>query len=106
MANVCVSQARSGQIWLGTIFNNLDVDIEYTQLGTGFEKREWGSVFESLPLEKFPDNKVVFLHRDPRSVLVSCFHEMINRQMPVMDKEKFTYLQSRDRIPSSNISTF
>lgn len=106
MSGICISHPNAGRTWLQKILHSLDVDIEYSNMGTGIDKKEWGNVFENLPLEVPSGRSVVFLHRDPRDTLVSFFYNMTDRQTPKLSREQAAHLQSRGRMPANTMETF
>lgn len=88
------------------ILHFLDVELEYSHMGTGADKKEWGNTFDNLPLIEHSGRSVVFLHRDPRDTIVSFYYEMTRRQVPKLSNVQCAHLQSRGRMPANTMETF
>lgn len=85
-----VSFPRSGRTWLRLMLHDLAVDARFTHAGSkNVLQRTAGEICDGL--EKYEGRRIVFLHRDPRDVLVSYFHHC--RRRGVWDGDLETFLR-------------
>ena len=84
--NIILAFPNSGNTWLRFILNNLGVKLEVdyitTQQGTGHKEmltfKQIVSYIEKYP-NKFHNNNILFLHRDPRDTIVSSYFHITRR---------------------------
>lgn len=76
---LCVSFPKSGRTWLRVMLDELLISLRYTHAGSAHKLAH--------PLEQLPnparwlgDKPVIFLHRDPRDVVVSGFFQVTKRR--------------------------
>lgn len=103
---ICISYPKSGRTWLRMILNSLEIDMEYSHLDTGADRKSWGKRFDELDIPSVTREKIVFLHRDPRDVVVSMFYEFTKRQLPILDQEQRKKYEARGLIPPLTLSEF
>lgn len=103
---ICISYPKSGRTWLRMILNALNIDIEYSHLDTGADRKSWGKRFDELELPCVQREKTIFLHRDPRDVVVSMFYEFTRRQLPILNQEQRTKYETRGLMPPLALSEF
>jgi len=103
---ICISYPKSGRTWLRMILNTLDIDLEYSHFDTGADRKSWGKKFDELEFPCMQRGKVIFLHRDPRDVVVSMFYEFTKRQLPILDPEQRNKYEARGLIPPLTLSEF
>jgi Sulfotransferase domain len=103
---ICISYPKSGRTWLRMILNSLDIDMEYSHLDTGADRKSWGKRFDELDIPCIVREKIVFLHRDPRDVVVSMFYEFTKRQLPILDQVQREKYEARGLIPPLTLSEF
>jgi hypothetical protein len=103
---ICISYPKSGRTWLRMILDSLDVELDYSHLDTGAERKSWGKRFGELGIPKVERQKIVFLYRDPRDVVVSMFHEFTKRQLPILAAEQRQKYQAKGLIPPLNMAEF
>lgn len=103
---ICISYPKSGRTWLRMILNTLNIDLEYSHLDTGADRKSWGKRFDELEFPHIQREKIVFLHRDPRDVVVSMFYEFTKRQLPMLDSEQRNKYEVRGLIPPANLPEF
>lgn len=103
---ICISYPKSGRTWLRMILNTLDIDMEYSHIDTGADRKSWGKRFDELDTPSIDKEKIIFLHRDPRDVVVSMFYEFTKRQLPILDQEQRTKYEARGLIPPLTLSEF
>lgn len=75
---VLVSYPKSGRTWVRFMLNHADVKIEYTHSGSG---NRLGLPFEEIAgrVHEWAARRVVFLTRDPRDTVVSCYFQATRR---------------------------
>ena len=75
---ICVSFPKSGRTWLRVMLDELRIPLRYTHAGSN---HEFAHPLEQLsnPSDWLGDKPVVFLHRDPRDVVVSGFFQVTKR---------------------------
>lgn len=103
---ICISYPKSGRTWLRMILNSLGIDMEYSHIDTGADRKSWGKRFDELDVPSVTREKIVFLHRDPRDVVVSMFYEFTKRQLPILDLEQRAKYEARGLIPPLTLSEF
>lgn len=104
--NLCVSYPKSGRTWLRMILADLGAVVDFTHLDTGADKRAWGKHFDELTTPRCDAARVIFLHRDPRDVVVSLFHEMTKRQAVKLSAEVLADYAARGLVPPAEIDAF
>lgn len=92
---VCVSYPKSGRTWLRTMLGELGITMSFTHLGTGHIDSAWGKPVERINVPHVDEDRVVFLHRDPRDTVVSYFYETTIRQKPNLYRSIKFWLQGR-----------
>lgn len=102
----CISYPKSGRTWLRFMLSTLGVELDYTHLGTGASSQEWGLSFNELSLEVGSYLHIIFLHRDPRDVVVSFYHEMRSRQMPKRKSKTLEAYALAGKLPPEDLDTF
>lgn len=103
---VCISYPKSGRTWLRMILRSLEVSLEYTHLDTGADRKSWGKTYLEIKVPEVTDTKVIFLHRDPRDTVVSMFHEITKRQLPVLKSEEYEKYKLKGLLPPMQLSEF
>lgn len=103
---ICISYPKSGRTWLRMILNSLDIDLEYSHFDTGADRKSWGKKFDELELPSVQREKIIFLHRDPRDVVVSMFYEFTKRQLPGLDPVQRAKYEARGMLPPLNLPEF
>jgi hypothetical protein len=103
---LCISYPKSGRTWLRMMLRSLGVNLEYSHLDTGADRKSWGKGYLEIKVPKAPDGKIVFLHRDPRDTVVSMFYEIIKRQLPIRKLEEYKKYESKGLIPPMGLSEF
>jgi hypothetical protein len=103
---ICISYPKSGRTWLRMILNTLNIDLEYSHFDTGADRKSWGKRFDELELPCLQREKIIFLHRDPRDVVVSMFYEFTKRQLPILNQEQLKKYEARGLIPPLALSEF
>jgi hypothetical protein len=88
------------------ILNSLDIDMEYSHIDTGADRKSWGKRFDELDTPSIAREKIIFLHRDPRDVVVSMFYEFTKRQLPILDQEQRAKYEARGLIPPLTLTEF
>lgn len=88
------------------ILNSLDIDMEYSHIDTGADRKSWGKRFDELDTPSIIREKIIFLHRDPRDVVVSMFYEFTKRQLPILDQEQRAKYEARGLIPPFTLAEF
>jgi len=104
--NVCISYPKSGRTWLRMILADLQVAMAFTHLDTGADKKSWGKRFDALETPHSDAARTVFLHRDPRDVVVSLFHEMTKRQAGKLSVKAAADLAERGLAPPQEMDGF
>lgn len=76
---LCVSFPKSGRTWLRVMLDELLISLRYTHAGSD---HKFAHPLEQLPnpAEWIGDKPVIFLHRDPRDVVVSGFFQAAKRR--------------------------
>lgn len=103
---IFISYPKSGRTWLRFMLDELGIKLKYSHMGTGSARHDWGRRVDSLKfdadLETF--NKIVFMIRDPRDVVVSFFHQMTRREkLTFQEKCKFSLTR---RMPPRDLDRF
>lgn len=75
---VLISFPKSGRTWVRFMLNHAGVHIEYTHSGAG---NRLGLPFEAIAgrVHEWTDRRVIFLTRDPRDTVVSCYFQATKR---------------------------
>lgn len=95
---IIISYPKSGRTWLRQILNDIDKSksAQFTHLMAN--PYFWTSRSDDFIFPEFKDDLVVFLHRDPRDVVVSQFHQIHLRDIPHKNssehKDKFSFMMT------------
>ena len=100
----CVSYPKSGRTWLRVMLLDLGINIRFTHLDTGADDNSWGRRLSDLDFPHTEDDKIIFLHRDPRDTVTSFFYEMTRRQRPNLRRTLKYWVQKR--LPPKDLSDF
>ncbi len=103
---ICISYPKSGRTWLRMILNTLNIDLEYSHFDTGADRKSWGKKFDGLEFPFVQREKIIFLHRDPRDVVVSMFYEFTKRQLPVLDPVQREKYKIKGLLPPLDLAEF
>ena len=85
-----VSYPRSGRTWLRLMLHDALADPRFTHVGSK-NFLQFGPDEICQGMEKYHRRRIVFLHRDPRDVLVSYFHHC--RRKGVWDGDLASFLR-------------
>lgn len=83
-----VSYPRSGRTWLRLMLHDLGIDPRFTHAGSKDDLRRPPEEI-CLGMEKYHRRRIVFLHRDPRDVIVSYLHHSHRRGLSQGDLSSF-----------------
>lgn len=73
----------------------LGVTMKFTHLDTGANNSAWGKPVERINIPRIGEDRIIFLHRDPRDTVVSYFYEMTIRQKPNIRRSIKFWIQGR-----------
>ncbi len=76
MRNLVVSYPKSGRTWLRVMLADLGVSADFTHLDANPIRGGWGRPYYKLSRNHALPSRWIFLHRDPRDVVVSYFHHI------------------------------
>lgn len=107
-----ISYPKCGRTWLRNIVFQLDPPLNFTYTHYLASPHFWHiSPASSLAPRRIDPNTSFLLHRDPRDVVVSQFHQTLNRDLPnLLRHEKRSHtkhlLKSKQINPPSSLSDF
>ncbi|WP_420392436.1 sulfotransferase domain-containing protein [Acuticoccus sp.] len=84
---MCVSYPKSGRTWLRAMLAGLGVDARFTHFGDAPGAGAWGLHARHVRAPVVDEPRIVFLHRDPRDVVVSFYHHLHKRRRPSLARQ-------------------
>ena len=79
MYGILISFPKSGRTWIRVMLDQLGISLDYTHAGSAYIDNKH---FRELTIDKdfYKNRKCIFLHRDPRDVVVSAYFQATTRK--------------------------